>query len=599
MPFPFRHDIGARARHNPASGPVGVTATVVLLRSPQAPHLTVQNTNAAFLPLAAHASFAPHDKRRDRLRPGRGSAGPTWKDDIMDWLGHSTAGNVRVKTPCRSVRRMVPGTVIAVSLVLVASWVPLAKADPASASPYPENPMIFELDIPISPAGLGALFAHDLTDDGRMDFAITAPGHVAAYSGAGELLWHVQDDISLDRADEGYGYPGLHAPGAIAGDGDGDGREEVAYLLSDGTLNIRDGRTGEIERRFDFPGALALSMANFRGTGERDAVFQYSQREPRAISLEDGTTLWHVTDWWGIEHSMVRTMDLDGDGGDEVLGPVLLDHDGTALVSVARKGTRMNAFDSLAVGDLLPEPGLEIALAEQHGNQETIVLGPTGAGWAIQHEPGGVRAIGECRYNEDADKLAVGDFDTTRPGQEVFARSSCGNHPSVMGGDGEVIASWSVRRTAPPGWCHVGDCRADPDVNFLRRIADWTRVDFRGGRSVWRGEYGIDIARPVHWEGTGRQLLFVTERHVHGQIALVDASTGRFLRVWPAQAARTYAADVAGDFREELVVLEARAGGSTPEILRKEDAADGLPRARLWENQAYRRIRQTWNYNSP
>ncbi|WP_268874338.1 FG-GAP-like repeat-containing protein [Tropicimonas marinistellae] len=447
--------------------------------------------------------------------------------------------------------------------------------------------------------GLGALFAHDLTGDGQMDFVVTSPGHVAAYSSAGAQLWHVRDEIALNRADRGSGYPGLHAPGAIAGDMDGDGREEVAYLLSDGMLIVRDARNGKTERSFHFPGALALAIADFRGKGERDAVLQYSQRELRAIDLENGQTLWHVTDWWGVEHSVVRTIDLDGDGHDEVVGPILLDRNGTLLQTAAHEGTRMDAFDSLAVGDILPEPGLEIALAEQHGNEETIVLSPSGAGWTAHHEPGGVWAIGECRYNQDPDKLAVGDFDTDHPGQEVFARSSCGNHPWLMSREGEVIGTWSVGRSAPPGWCHVGDCRAESKAGVIERIVDWIRVDFRGGRSAQRGEYGIDIARPVHWDGTGRQLLFVTERHVDGQIALVDARNGLFLRVWPAEAARTYAADVAGDFREELIVLEARRDGSVLKIFWNDAEATGQPRASLWDDQHYRRTRQNWNYYSP
>ncbi|MDP5217248.1 FG-GAP-like repeat-containing protein [Ruegeria sp. 2205SS24-7] len=475
----------------------------------------------------------------------------------------------------------------------------LAGLSPALAAPYPENPMVFELDIPLTSPKEGGLFAHDLTGDGNMDFLITAPGHIAAYSNKGAPLWHIRDNINLGKSAQGFSFPGTHGPGAIAGDMDGDGAEELAYLRPDGTLVIREGGTGQIKRSYDFPGAQGVAIADFRGTGDRDAVLQYSQNELRAISLETGETFWHVTDWQGVEHGIVRVLDLDGDGRDEVLGPILLDSAGQVLRSAAREGTKMNSFDSLAVGDILPAPGLEIALAEQHGNDETIVMGVTGPGWWRHHEPGGIWAIGECRRREDPDKLAVGEFDPDHPGEEVFARSSCGNHPWVMAGDGSVIASWSVSDTAPPGWCHVGDCRADPEANFLQRLNDRIKVDLRGGRSPRRGEYGIDLVRPVHWDGTGRQLLFVTERHIDGQIALVDALTGEFLRVWPTEAARTYAADVTGDAREELIVLEARPQGSTLKIFWNDEPAKAVTQDRLWQDRAYRRGRQNWNYYSP
>ncbi|MFA3916181.1 rhamnogalacturonan lyase family protein [Ruegeria hyattellae] len=475
----------------------------------------------------------------------------------------------------------------------------LAGLPPAVASPYPENPMVFELDVPLTSPWKGGLFAHDLTGDGRMDFVITAPGHVAVYTAEGAPLWHVRDEINLGQDKRGFPFPGPHASGAIAGDMDGDGAEELAYLLPDGTLVIREGRTGQIKRNYAFPGALGLAIADFRGTGDRDAVLQYSQRELRAINLETGQSLWHVTDWRGLEHGIARVLDLDGDGRDEVLGPILLDPTGQALRSAAREGTKMHSFDSLAVGDILPDPGLEVALAEQHGNDETIVMGITGPGWWRHHEPGGIWAIGECRSREDPDKLAVGEFDPDRPGQEVFARSSCGNHPWVMAGDGTVIAAWSVRDTAPPGWCHVGDCRADPEASLFQRFADRIRVDLRGGRSPRRGEYGIDIVRAVYWDGTGQQQLFVTERHIDGQIALVNALTGEFLRIWPTKAVRTYAADVTGDAREELIVLEARPDGSALKIFWNEEPTDDITHDRLWEDRAYRRMRQNWNYYSP
>lgn len=442
-------------------------------------------------------------------------------------------------------------------------------------SPYPNRPQVITLDVPIRDR-LGGMFVHDLDGDGLMDFVIAMPGNIAAYDHHGKRLWHHRDKIVLQRADRGRGYPGMHHPGAIAGDVDGDGQAEVAYLTVNGDLLIRSGATGIKERTYRFAGGHGLAIANFRGRGDRDAVIQYDQRRLRAVSLESGKTLWKVNDWWGIEHSLVRTMDLDGDGRDEVLGPVILNHRGNVVHKLQRPGSALSEMDSMAVGDIVPGGGVEIVLAEQRGNNETIVMGAAGTYWGTFYRSAGG---GECRVNFDPDKVTVGDFDLKRAGLEIFARSSCGNHPWVMDAQGQVIASWNVPDTAPRGWCHYEDCHAEHgyDTSY---------------------EFGIDLARAVTWHGSGPQLLFVKERHVAGKIALIDALTGEFVKVWNTSALRSYAADIAGDYREELMVLE-KHGNASRLLIFFNEAENHVSRPPLWQDRLYRRVRQNWNYYSP
>ena len=254
---------------------------------------------------------------------------------------------------------------------------------------YQANPFVITLQQNVPEKdNRGSLFACELNGDGQIDFLVTSPGAIGAYGHNGELLWLKYDDIRLSRsANGGSGYPGSQAPGAIYGDKDGDGNSFVAYLTNQGKLIIRRGRTGELERAFEFPGGQGLAIANLQGKGDQDAIIQYGQSELRAINLITGKTLWHTKNWFGIEHSQVRTADVDGDGRDEIIGPILLDAKGNRLGSWDLKRdrrTHLRSLDSLAIGDIIPGNPLEIVLAEQGGNNEAITfnvkadpLGPT------------------------------------------------------------------------------------------------------------------------------------------------------------------------------------------------------------------------------
>jgi hypothetical protein len=439
---------------------------------------------------------------------------------------------------------------------------------------YPSNPYTIRLNQPVlADDPRGSLFAHELDGDGLMDFVVTGPNVVGAYDHWGNLLWKVADPIHLPgAANGGRNYPGSNAPGAIAGDLDRDGAAEVAYLTDAGDLVIRDGASGARERTWSFPGAQALSVANLRGQGETDAVLQYGQSEVRGVNLRNGNQLWRSTEWRGIEHSQVRTTDVDGDGRDEVLGAVFLDDDGSRLSGwdLQAQGHAISGLDSLAIGAVIPGGPVEVAFAEQGGKNQTVLVNHRRYLWGRGGGP--IPALGDCAREIDPDKVAVGDFDPALPGLEVFARSACGRFPWVHGADGAVIARWSVEDRAPPGW-------------------------YLGGPPLARSEGGIDVVRAIDWRGRTKRYLLLKERHLDRRAAIVEPLSGRFLRVFDVRASRLYAADVSDDHREEVIVLEAGARG-TIRIFANEAAAPP-PRPRPWTDPVYRRVRQNWNYYSP
>lgn len=450
---------------------------------------------------------------------------------------------------------------------------------PASGWPqYATNPFEFTLEHPVRPReGEGGIFVHDLDGDGLLDFVITGPNLVSVYAHDGSLLWKITDSIRVtDGANGGRGFPGLHAPGAGAADVDRDDEAELVYLTFSGKLRIRDGKTGRLEKELSFPGAQAVAIANLRGVGRRDAVLQYDQEELRGVNLQTGNTLWRSTEWRGIEHSQVRVVDVDGDGRDEIVGAAFLDEEGRKLSSwdlVRERGTGIRWLDSLAIGDVEPGTPLEIALAAQDGTNETVVVNDGEILWGYRRPS--IPPVGGCERETDPDKVAIGEFDLGRPGLEVFARSACGTFPWVMTSRGGLLASWDVRQLAPPGWCVMGN-RACPSP---------------------RTEGGIDVARAIRWEADGPEQLFVKERHSDGLAAIVDPATGKFEKVFQVRAARTYAADVSGDYREEVVVLVPGARGKVKVFWNPKPNA--LERPRLWEQPAYRATRQVHDYYSP
>ena len=448
---------------------------------------------------------------------------------------------------------------IVVGLMLLGCQKPLRLVRPETPS------LTVELDIPAPTDSAGGLMVADLNQDERPDFLVTVPGHLAVYDNSGRELWVERADFVVSSKSEANGLPGHNGPGVAAGDVDGDGAIEVVFLTKDGDLHVVDGATGEPELQVSPPipeGAerweLAM-IADFRGEGDRDLLLQATNLEGyrtgkylAAYSYEGLVNgeepLWSSDSFESCAHNGARLSDLDGDGRDEVLGGQIVSAAGEVIAEPADFEGHM---DSVFVNDVVPDsPGLEVVLLEE-GSDQVQVVGIGGPVWRNHFR------------EQEPQNAAVGRFS---PGSdEVFvwcrSRYNKNQKPFVFDSRGEVAFEYEMKHKAPLGWTAAG----------------------------------VEVIHTIDWTGENTQLACAKERHKSGSVALFEPLTGRFVRIFKEEADRLYVADVLGDWREEVIVLN----GNELHVYENSDPNPRPDRDRLWTNRNYRRLKQYHNYYSP
>ena len=457
--------------------------------------------------------------------------------------------------------------VVFLTLIVMEPFVYVLGGEPVA---YRElAPRVIDLGLPEPQDGSGGLITSDLDGDGRRDFVITQVGRVTAVGGSGARLWSKEVDIHLTSEAESEGLPGLHAPGVQVADIDGDGASEVLYLTRGGALAVVDGASGVERASVPLPApprAAArwehLVVADLRGRGDRDLLLQATNatgyRMGRFLAayaidelLRDGAAtapLWMRDDFLALAHNGARIADLDGDGRHEVLGGDVIAPDGARLFRLPVKGH----LDSVFAADVRPElPGLEVVALEEGGPQRVFLYNHEGLIWEAHHR------------HQEPQNAALGDFDPSRPGLEIWCRSRYDRdqRPWVLDARGEVIASYEMAEVAPKGWTVEG----------------------------------VEEIFTIQWTGAPEPLAVAKERHTAGDVALFDPVSGDFLWRLEEEAHRLYVADVSADWREEIIVLN-----SGELHIYENPAPNPFPnQAPLWDEDHYRRSKLTWNYYSP
>jgi hypothetical protein len=444
---------------------------------------------------------------------------------------------------------------------------------PAAEWPvYETNPFVIELDIPPPEDSAGGIVVWDLDNDGLMDYLVTVPGHVAAYARDGRKLWIHEADLRVGGSSEREGLPGHHGPGVTAGDTNGNGKTEVLYLTNDSVLHVVDGATGKAlwTARPPHPEGAArwehLALANFRGKGERDLFLQTTNQSGYRVGhhiaaytlkkLQKGqyTPLWQRDDFTTCAHNGARLADLNGDGRDEVLGGQVVSAKGEFLCNIPLRGH----IDSIFVRDVMPgERGLEVVALEEGGRSGDL---PGNRVFVYGRET----LLWENHFQQwEPQNAAVGEFDLESPGLEIWCRSRFNEHqqPFVFSATGELLAHYALDDVAPEGWTTSG----------------------------------LELIHTIDWTGEPRQLAAAKERHTEGDVAIFDPMSGEFLARFEEKASRLYVADVAGDWREEVIVLN----GNTLRVYANHAPNPNPHRPRLWSEKHYIHSKRTHNYYSP
>jgi hypothetical protein len=218
---------------------------------------------------------------------------------------------------------------------------------------------------------------------------------------------------------------------------------------------------------------------------------------------------------------------------------------------------------------------LEVVLAETH--HQTV------SNSIIVNEDRIITLTPPAWSGDDPDKLAVGDFNTNREGLEVFCRSS--------GGDGTCSRQEvDIYELCP--WAH------DAKGNVLNKYL----LNDIPSKPSWWTTGGIEEIVRIDWDGDDTDEILGKERfasspdYVGGAVAVLNPITGEFKKVFQAEAIRAYAADILGDYREEIIVVEF----STSKVkIFWNDQPNTNSKPRYWEKNEYRRQKQNWNYYSP
>ncbi|MEO0769086.1 MAG: hypothetical protein AAFY72_06575 [Cyanobacteria bacterium J06649_4] len=433
------------------------------------------------------------------------------------------------------------------------------------------------IELPGETTGKGGIIAADITGDEQRELLVTHPQFIAAYDLSNGQLWKRTSDIWLSQQSESKVLPGRHGPGIQAGYVDQDGKQEVFYIIEGNVLEILSGETGELKYLVQLPSVEASFdqwehgiLANFSGDGDQQILLQASRRTDRenyvrdsvqaAFNLKDliesgaeATPLWINEDFISLSHGPAVAVDINEDGKDEVVGVTILSAEGEILFSADIENTSFPHIDSIGIEDIVPErPGLELVIPEESGRKRVILFDEMGEIWRDRHR--------ERTRDADGDKVAVGDFDPNEPGLEMWFRGSESEHLTVMSAAGDVIASYAFSNRQPE---------------------DWTNK-------------GLEVIYRIQWSGAPTTYIAAKERHEAGDVGIFNAMTGQLIIRIPAATERLYVADLLGDWREELIVLEKE----QIQIITNTAPNPNPDQISLWENPLYRRQKMTWNYYS-
>ena len=164
---------------------------------------------------------------------------------------------------------------------------------------------------------------------------------------------------------------------------------------------------------------------------------------------------------------------------------------------------------------------------------------------------------------QEPQNAAVGRFKKGSDEIFIWCRSRYSEHqkPFVFNSKGKMIFDYIMDDIAPAGWTASG----------------------------------VEVIHAIDWTGQKQQLACAKERHESGDVCLFEPLTGKFVKVFTEYTDRLYVADVTGDWREEIIVLNK----SQLHIYENKAKNPRPNEPRKWKDRNYRRLKQCHNYYSP
>jgi hypothetical protein len=164
---------------------------------------------------------------------------------------------------------------------------------------------------------------------------------------------------------------------------------------------------------------------------------------------------------------------------------------------------------------------------------------------------------------QEPQNAAIGRFKAGSDEVFIWCRSRYNTHQKrfVFDSQGKKIFDYAMDDVAPPGWTASG----------------------------------VELIHTIDWTGAPQQLACAKERHTTGDVCVFEPLTGKFVLRLKERADRLYVADVTGDWREEIIVLN----GNELHVYRNTAPNPRPDEERLWENRNYRRLKHCHNYYSP
>ncbi|HEV7300665.1 MAG TPA: hypothetical protein VGN72_14970 [Tepidisphaeraceae bacterium] len=310
--------------------------------------------------------------------------------------------------------------------------------------------------------------------EGGTGRVISGPEYLTVFSGSGVQLaqtdWLQRDGYKLSTNDTDYNLSS---------------RNQLAIAYLDGQRPSIIMERGTYQR-------IRVAAWNYNGPNDMTRAWAQDWDSTTETTVTQFTGPWTSNTnfnggiWNGTGAHDIRSVDLNGDGNDEVvIGSSVLGSDGTGFWT-----TGQGHVDSVYIGDLQPDrPGLEIRYGlERTRSREGITMVDAATGnqlWRLETSSVDIHSEG-----------LVSDIDASRPGAESWGREKNNANSYLLDAYGQPMSKGAFYDNAHQYEAVYWDNDAQREIIVRNHIADYrsSGVTLKSDTSFATGASGWTIA---------------------------------------------------------------------------------------------------------